>query len=203
MKQWISAWSQANTSFWPLYSLKNRTVSAELPLYTDGERLRFRFYNREIKSGYEIGPISIYFKGEYFPLSFDGKNTIWLPYDREISSDELSVPIQNGDTLEIRIFTSSGQLSGNFQNLHAKLSVKGDYTKGIFVEKNLTRRNAFAEGLNCYLPLPGLAYIDVLSNRAQHGIVAFGDSITQLGQWTIPVCKQLSEETRGKVVLLN
>ena len=65
------------------------------------------------------------------------------------------------------------------------------------------KKPLLAKILGAYNAVPTIERIDIFSERETKSIVAFGDSITALSQWTKPLAKRLEQAYGDEYILLN
>lgn len=96
---------------------------AQLP----GSALRMRFSNRFGKKPFQIGALSVWHKGVPHSVRLNGKPTFAIPIGGDACSDSLTLPVEAGDDLEIRLYYTSKMADCNMTEENAFL-YSGDQT---------------------------------------------------------------------------
>lgn len=178
-KHWVSCWGNATS----ITDRKESTFAKDLTLRYpvrmcfSGDKLRFRFSNL---TGTEPVTLTKVFAAKvsnetYLPvqLTFGGDSSLTLPPGEERTSDEMTLDIIAGETIEISIYL------GDYTQMNAGTLItgplsKGKYSYGDYAESrelpaDLTRNTNWFYFLNT---------IDILTDVKNHALVCYGDSIT-------------------------
>lgn len=203
MGDFIPIWTQAITQS-PLGGRlfgKNKTAAFNIRVPVEACGLRLRFSNLYGKAPYRFGACVLAFGETVCPVTLDGKSSFEIPIGGDVTTDALPLRLPRGTEVQIRLFYTSFITDGNAIEEEATL-LPGDQT----------RTDGFAEGVlqsallrkaGVYNAIPSLSAVEILTDEDVKAIVAFGDSITAMSQWTKPLAERLNERYGGKAVLLN
>ena len=203
METFIPIWKQAITQspFGGKLFGKHKTAAFRLTIPAAGTALRLRFSNRYGKAPYVFGAVVISFGGKDYAVTLGGKARFSVPTGSSIFSDPLTLAVNPGDEAEVRLCYETYVIDGNVIEENACL-LPGDRTKTDCCTGGV--KGAFLlQKAGVYNAIPSLDSIELLTDAPLRTIVAFGDSITAMSQWTKPLAKRLQTETDGQYVLLN
>lgn len=203
METYIPIWKQAITQspFSGKLFGKRKTAAFRLTIPAAGTALRLRFSNRYGKSPYVFGSVVVSLGGKDYAVTLDGKARFSIPTGGSIYSDPLALPVNPGDEAEVRLYYETYVVDGNVIEENASL-LPGDRTHTPCCAGGV-KGAALLQKAGVYNAIPSLDSIELLTNAPLKTIVAFGDSITAMSQWTKPLAKRLQTETDGQYVLLN
>jgi Lysophospholipase L1 and related esterases len=206
--RWITAWSIAQCGIELIApKTQGRTIRIDITENISGSKIRVKTSNRYGKKSVEIGGLCIRLENRTsIPILFDGKKELLLLPGQSRMSDPVDATIQAGETITASIYYPAHQgkpVCGNFDQKTAH-SVKGNFsdTEDFIIQPY---RQPLPKVFGVYIPEPLtiLEGIDVFTEEKAAGIVAFGDSITQMGFWVNPLRVRLYRDYPGKVALLN
>lgn len=215
---WVGAWSLCHTdlSRFPV-RYDNQTFRTAVSLNLTGEAVRIRVSNRYGRETVLIGaaaaaraevngfPAEAPLPVSPVPLHFGGMPWVRLAPGEERLSDPVPLSVTAGSWLvvDLHLPGKGHLLSGNLFPLYHRMSREGMQvgesrfeTKRFFAVRGLSDR---------LLPVvvTTLSGVEVMTSREAMAIVAFGDSITALNQWTGPFSSKLGKEAAGRLTLLN
>ena len=210
---WVGAWSLCHTdlSRFPVH-YDNQTFRTVMQVNLAGDAVRLRVSNRYGRQPVKIGVAAIALADEErlpasnpVPLLFGGVPWTELEPGEEKMSDPATLNIGSGDWLVVDLhLPGKGRLqSGNVFPMYHRVSQEGMQVgerqfqaRRIFLVRGLSER---------ILPVAVtlLSGLDVFSDTGARAVVAFGDSITALNQWTGPFSQRLLQEFPGQWSLLN
>lgn len=201
-KKWAMVWHQAMTrSFLDGKAFGwNKTVAFELAAPVAGERVRVRLSNRFGVEPARIGALNVLVDGRAYPLTMDGRRTFSIPVGETCYSDTATIEVARGSKVELRLYYLNAILDSNMIEEGATI-LRGSHVadKGdLPFQKPL-----LAKVMGAYVAVPAVEAIEVLTTEPALAIVAFGDSITALSQWTKPLARRLAQAYPGEYVLLN
>lgn len=201
MKQFIPIWKQALNTDFLLHAKKMQTYTSRFTVSSPiaGSNIRLRLKNFRSPLPYEIEGIVIKTAEGCYRLTVEGQKTFRLAPQSSRYSDELPLEIREQQRLDIRICFTGKVNDANRIEPEAVL-VRGNC---LYQESFQSKQSSLAKKMNLYAPIPIMDAVEVLSESDPAVIVAFGDSITALSQWTKPLERRLREKYPGKVVLLN
>lgn len=198
---WNPVWHQAITqSFLQGKAFgHDKTVIFTVHSPLAGNKIRFQFANHLGKEAYKIGVMSVSCRNHKVPVTVKGLERFEIPTGGNTYSDEITLDIPAGSDIEVRMYYANDILDCNMIEEQASL-VKGDQ---VYAPGNAMNKPMLAKLLGAYNAIPAIERIDIESEETAKAIVAFGDSITALSQWTKPLAKRLEEAYGGEYVLLN
>ncbi len=210
---WLGVWSIAHTNMTRVpASFDNQTFRTVIRVNPPGKGARIRVSNRYGSKPVQIGGAAISLCGEdgnliskAHPLLFEGMPWRTLAPGEDFTSDPVEMAVPQGTYLSVDIYyPGKGRfLSGNLFPVLHRSSVEGLHAgeaqfpgKMRFLVRRLISRT---------LPIPVgiLAGVELLSPVESRAIVAFGDSITALNQWTSVLENRFLTENPGCLSLLN
>lgn len=178
----------------------NKTVVVTLPAPASGTQLRLRFSNRFGEGAYEIGAVRVFAGGKSSPVTLCGQRSFEIPTGGVTSSDPCALPVQRGETIELRLYYTNAIIDSNMIEECANL-LPGDQTAQRADEP--LRRPLLAKLLGAYNAIPAVEAVELLTEEPVKAIVAFGDSITAMSRWTKPLAARLAAAYPGEYALLN
>ena len=203
METYIPIWKQAITQspFSGKLFGKHKTAAFRLTMPAAGTALRLRFSNRYGESPYVFGSVVVSLGGKDHTVTMGGKARFSVPTGGSFSGDPLTLPVNPGDETEVRLYYETYVVDGNVIEENASL-LPGDRTHTRCCAGGV-KGAALLQKVGVYNAIPSLDSIELLTDAPLKTIVAFGDSITAMSQWTKPLAKRLQTETDGSYVLLN
>lgn len=177
--KWVACWGNATsiTDRKEAVYAKDLTLRYPIRVVFSGSKLRFRFSNL---TGTEDVTITKAFvattkSGEYVPtkITLGGKDELLLPAGKEVSSDEIPLEVQAGQTIEVSMYFAG------FAQMNAGTIVTGPLSKGQYAYGDFADQKDFPDDLsratNCFY---FLNTVDIWTEEKNHALVCFGDSIT-------------------------
>ncbi len=176
--KWVSCWGNATSITDRKEAVYARDITLRYPIRIcfDGDRLRLRFSNLTGTEPVTLTHVCVARQsGDYQPLSvlFAGSRQTVIQPGTEVQSDEVSLDVVAGETVEVSIYL------GEFTQMNAGTLItgplsKGRYSYGDFAEQqelpqDLTRNTNWFYFLNT---------VDILTEEKNHALVCYGDSIT-------------------------
>lgn len=211
--RWVGAWSLCHTNL-ARFAVRfdNQTFRTAIQLNIEGTGVRVRISNRYGNEELQIGAAAVALSNERgvpaaapIPLLFAGMPWTRLEAGEEKISDFAALAVQPGSWLVVDLhLPGKGRLfSGNLFPLYHRVSEEGmQVGEALF----RPRRSFLVRGLSERLlpvPVAVISGVDVLTSTPAQAIVAFGDSITALNQWTGPFAARLHKDFPGQFSLLN
>lgn len=176
--KWVACWGNATsiTDRREAVYAKDITLRYPVRICFSGSKLRFRFSNLTGTEPVTLSKVCIAKVGEnYNPvaITFSQNRSTKIQPGEEITSDEIAIPINSGDTVEISMYLADYTQMNAGTLITGPLS-KGKYSYGDFAEEkelplDLTRNTNWFYFLNT---------IDILTEEKNHALVCYGDSIT-------------------------
>ena len=182
---WNPIWGQAMCP--PLVVLPiraKRTVQLAVTSSQSGDKVRLRFSNIYGKRPYVLGECTVKAGGVRALVTLEGRTRLVIPCGGLTYSDTVPLHVTRGSLVEVSMYFLNRPAEGNA--IEAAYVVKGrNVTHG--EESLLLERSEFQQRNHTYPFIPALDAIEVESPTEPEVIVAFGDSITQQGEWTRPL----------------
>lgn len=199
---WTPLWRQAHTEGLPLglFGGKNNTVVWDVPAYAGGDALRVSFLNHYGKKATKVKAMGIKVGDKVYSVTKDGKTSFKIKAGERLYSDEIKVNVPEGEVLQARICMADRNADTNMTEEFA-LSYKGN--KVMDAELPHKEKNKLMVNNGVYYPVPAVEGIEVLSKKAPKVIAAFGDSITSMSRWTVPLAKRLHDTYGDEYLLVN
>lgn len=184
-ESWTRAWT---SSLWATAvdqrpEVENATLRAEVRVGASGQRLRLRLAN-DYGPNVTIGAATVRIaSGAYVPVTVDGAKNFRIPGGAALVSDPIDLPVKAFDLVTVALHLPGRVvLASVHENSGALVAISppGDFTAQDFTPVLTSRLRPF------------LAGIDVETGRARPVVVAFGDSITDVGSCAndaVPVCR--------------
>lgn len=198
---WNPIWGQAMCP--PLVVLPiraKRTVQLAVTSSQSGDKVRLRFSNIYGKRPYVLGECTVKAGGVRALVTLEGRTRLVIPCGGLTYSDTVPLHVTRGSLVEVSMYFLNRPAEGNA--IEAAYVVKGrNVTHG--EESLLLERSEFQQRNHTYPFIPALDAIEVESPTEPEVIVAFGDSITQQGEWTRPLAAKLLAVYQDGAVLIN
>ena len=176
---WVACWGNATSITDRKESVyaKDLTLRYPIRMCFDGNKIRLRFSNLTGTEDVTLTHVFAALKNkenyEPVPVLFSKKESVTIAPGKEIESDETTINITAGDTIDVSIYL------GDFTQMNAGTLItgplsKGQYSSGDFstsetLPLDLTRNTNWFYFLNT---------IDILTDEKNHALVCYGDSIT-------------------------
>lgn len=199
---WTPLWRQAHTEGLPfgLFSGKNHTIVWNIPAYAGGDALRVSFLNHYGKKATKVAAMAIKVGDTVYPVTKDGKKSFKIKAGERLYSDEINVNVPEGATIQARICMADKNADNNMTEEFG-MSYKGNKVMGDVMPDK--KKNKLLVDNGVYYPVPAVEGIEVLSKKTPKVIAAFGDSITSMSRWTVPLAKRLYDAYGDEYVLVN
>ncbi|WP_294430349.1 SGNH/GDSL hydrolase family protein [uncultured Treponema sp.] len=176
--KWVACWGNATSITDRKEAIYSKDLTLRYPIRVvfSGSKLRFHFSNLTGTEEVKITRAFVTVKNEdYKPvkITLNGNTELSIPAGMEITSDEISFPVEAGQTIEVSMYFE-GFTQMNAGTLVTGPLSKGQYAYGDFAEKkdfpnDLSRSTNWFYFLNT---------VDVFTEEKNHALVCFGDSIT-------------------------
>lgn len=181
--KWVACWGNATsiTDRKECVYAKDITLRYPIRMCFSGNKLRFRFSNLTGTENVVISKASVATppivelggQKHFVPITFSGRRDAEIIPGTEITSDEISLPVYAGDTIEVSMYFADCTQMNAGTLITGPLS-RGKYSYGNFCESDelpldLTRNTNWFYFLNT---------IDILTEEKNHALVCYGDSIT-------------------------
>ena len=170
-RKWVACWGNgiSITEQKEAMYAKDITLRYPIKMCFSGDALRLHFNNY---TGTEAVTLSKVFVGEN-QVFFGGKRECVMEPGKSIESDEISISVNAGDTLDIDIYL------GEFTQMNAGVLItgplsKGSYSYGDFAGKKVLDADKTRNTNWFYF----LDTIDIHTEEQNHAIICYGDSIT-------------------------
>lgn len=192
--KWVSAYgaSQCGNRMYRM-NVAERTFRTFVKLPFGGEKVRLilsSMYGTKLF----VGAMTITSAGQTKAVTLQGENAFTIRKNQRILSDELDLPVNDKEEVEIRTYFSKGVcMTGLWQR--TTYSKTGNYTSGSFEESDediwLSKKRPFDIGI----AFPLVSGIDVYTPYEDAKAVAvFGASNEFIGRWVNPLREKLEKE---------
>ena len=176
--KWVSCWGNATsiTDRKVCVYAKDITLRYPVRMCFDGSKLRFRFSNLTGTEPVTLTKVCVALTGADYnavPITFGNEAHVTMAPGTEVVSDELTMSVKAGDTIEVSIYL------GDYTQMNAGTLITGPlskarYSYGDFCTQaqlpiELTRNTNWFYFLNT---------IDILTEEDNFALICYGDSIT-------------------------
>lgn len=176
--KWVSCWGNATsiTDRKECVYMKDLTLRYPIRMCFSGSHLRLRFSNLTGTEPVSLTRVFVAHSAPVFesrPLLFAGQPFAQILPGEELTSDELAMDVEAGETLFVSIYL------GEYTQMNAGTLItgplsKGQYAYGDFAEKEVLPAD-FTRNTNWFY---FLNTVDILTAEENHALVCYGDSIT-------------------------
>ena len=206
MKKWVGTFSISPINLMLTnLQFKNETIWIKLKVSIGGSLLRIKFSNLFGSLPLNIEEVYIYKIGEqssknYQKILFNGEEGISISENKEIFSDIIDFEIEPSEDIWIGIYIKEfTELStGNFSDSMHYFTEKNNLLKNFYA---LDKKDKINEYQNSIVPF--ITNIDILTSSDHKALVAFGDSITAINNWTVYLTEKLQQNKIGNISVLR
>lgn len=169
--KWVACWGNgiSITEQKEAMYAKDITLRYPIKMCFSGDALRLHFNNY---TGTEAVTLSKIFVGKN-QVFFGGKRECVMEPGKSIVSDEISISVNAGDTLEVDIYL------GGYTQMNAGVLITGPLSKGLYSYGDFAGKNVLdsdkTRNTNWFYFLDT---IDIHTEEQNHAIICYGDSIT-------------------------
>lgn len=218
MKQWISAWGYQAMDYarFPMQA-ENKTLCVQFLNNVRGSALRILFSNRHGDIPLVLEHVQLLrMKGQTqwqdavrMDVLLDGKARIEIPAKTELFSDEVELPVIEGQYLAVCMYIKEEQQiytgCSCFPQEYNRVFVQdGNCMDADFDQvKNQVMKTGLLEIEPEHQCFFGAVRMDIQTEEEVKTITCFGDSITHRSLWTGPLAIRLYERYPGQVTLIN
>ena len=172
---WVSIWGNAASISDNKPERYTKDMTLRYPIYVpfSGESIRLTFDNFNVTEDVKISRVTVLYKGEFYPVLYNGEREMMIPAEGKIVTDALDIHVDADETLEVSFYF------GDYAQMRASVVVTGPLSQGYYTNGDQTE-NA---NLNSATTRPTsqvyfLTNVSVLTEQENRAIVCFGDSIT-------------------------
>ena len=172
---WVSIWGNAASISDNKPERYTKDMTLRYPIYVpfSGESIRLTFDNFNGTEDVKISRVTVLYKGEFYPVLYNGEREMMIPAEGKIVTDALDIHVDADETLEVSFYF------GDYAQMRASVVVTGPLSQGYYTNGDQTE-NA---NLNSATTRPTsqvyfLTKVSVLTEQENRAIVCFGDSIT-------------------------
>ena len=191
---WIGAWNNSVTNFTSFKGylginndFQNQTIRNEVTSSFDGKTVRIKLSNEFGLEDLEIGSATIFVKGnkKVGQLKFNKNKFITIPKGEFVWSDPINFKIKSLDKVNISLYIKNKvtAVTGSFSSGNSVSSIEGDFT----LDQNFNKANKPGGYSSVTLFFTSM---EILGDKKDGTILAFGDSITTLS-WPDHLAKEL------------
>ncbi len=183
---------------------KNETIWTKVKMSIGGSLLRIKFSNLFGTLPLNIKEACIYRVGKkssenFQKILFSGKKDISIPENKEVFSDIIDFEIMSLEELWIGIYIEefTELTTGNFSDSMYYFSEKNNLLENF----NFLDEIKIQEYQNLIVPF--VTNIDILADSEHKAVVAFGDSLTAINNWTIYLMNKLRQNGINNISVLR
>ena len=172
---WVSIWGNAASISDNKPERYTKDMTLRYPIYVpfSGESIRLTFDNFNVTEDVKISRVTVLYKGEFYPVLYNGEREMMIPAEGKIVTDALDIHVDADETLEVSFYF------GDYAQMRASVVVTGPLSQGYYTNGDQTE-NA---NLNSATTRPTsqvyfLTNVSVLTEQENRALVCFGDSIT-------------------------
>jgi len=176
--KWVACWGNATSITDRREAVYSKDVTFRYPITIcfNGSKLRFHFSNLTGTEPITITKAYVAKRDEDFisvPITLDSNAAITIEPGKEVTSDEIPFEVTAGDKIAVSIYL------GNYTQMNAGTLVTGPLSKGQYSYGDFaTTKNLPADKTRNTHWFYFMNTIDVLTEKKNHAIVCYGDSIT-------------------------
>lgn len=197
---WVSAHAAAQFESYEGFvpDIGGRTVRGCVPISISGKRVRLVFAERLSSNPVTYGHIAVGLNGVNHSVTFGGSRQVMIPAGEEVVSDPVELPVKAGDVLTLWMYHSGEECSTSATRLDSCHSAVGDMCGRDFEPESFDSQDG-----SIGEPMCSYSRTEVeTDDPAACAIAAFGDSITAMDLWTVPLGKMF-REARPQTSLVN
>jgi Lysophospholipase L1 and related esterases len=204
---WVTGWGMAHCRVSRIApKTAEKTVRTTVTGNVNGSKVRIRLSNTMGLQPLRVDSVYVRIGNrEALRILFSEKPEITIDTGEEAISDPVDTRVMAGEEITVSMYYPGSVIpvSGNLTAV-AIHSIKGNYSKdkSFETEKYKTLMSTFAP-TEITEPMTTLAGVDIFTEERACVVAAFGDSITQMGNWVNPLKSHLYKEYPGNSALLN
>ena len=183
---------------------KNETIWTKVKMSIGGSLLRIKFSNLFGTLPLNIKEACIYRVGKkssenFQKILFSGKKDISIPENKEVFSDIIDFEIMPLEELWIGIYIEefTELTTGNFSDSMYYFSEKNNLLENFHFLDEIKK----TEYQNLIIPF--ITNIDILTTSEHKAVIAFGDSLTAINNWTIYLMNKLRKNGIDNISVLR
>ena len=174
-KHWVSIWGNAasiSDNKAERYT-KNMTLRYPIHIPFSGESVRLTFDNFCGTEDVTISKVTVLYKGEFYPVLYNGERKMTIPKEEKIVTDALDIQVDANETLEVNFYFE------DFAQMRASVVTTGPLSKGYYSDGDQTETIILNTAkTRVTQQVYFLTNVSVLTEKENRAIVCFGDSIT-------------------------
>jgi lysophospholipase L1-like esterase len=189
-KSWTAVWGNAVSISENQPESYGKNLTLRYPIYCPfgGEKARVTFDNYCGTDDVILSRATVFAHGKCYPASFEEREMVKIPAGKRVTSDELVIPVNAGDTLLVSFYFA------DFTQLRSSVVTLGPLSEGLYAVGDQTLQEeipiAISRKINTVYFLSNVSLYTDSGNRA---IVCYGDSITAQA-WPDDLTIRLREE---------
>lgn len=206
MKKWVGTFSVSPVNLvMTNLQFKNETIWVRLKVSIGGSLLRIKFSNLFGSLPLNIKEAYIYKLNEqsyenYQKILFNGEEEVNISEKKEVFSDIIDFEVEPMEEVWIGIYIKEfTELStGNFSDSMYYFTEKNNLLKNFYI---LDKKDKINEYQNFIVPF--ITNIDILTSSDYKAVVAFGDSITAINNWTVYLTEKFQQNKITNISVLR
>ena len=173
--RWVSVWGNAVSvaENRPERYAKNITIRYPIHVPFGGEGVRLTFDNYCGTESVTLSKVTVFYGGRFYRITWGGRREMTIGAGDRIVTDPLKLKINPGEILQVSFYLGDFTLMRSVVYAQGPLSeglyANGDHTENAHIHRDISRTTHLF-----YF----LSNVSVLTERENHAIVCYGDSIT-------------------------
>lgn len=196
---WVSVWGNAVSVAENRPERYARDITIRYPIHIpfSGRAIRLTFDNYCGTEPVTLDRTTVFYGGNFFPLTFAGAEAVTIPAGERVVTDPLDMALNEGEIIQVsfylRDFTLMRSVVFTCGPLSEGLYANGDQTENAQIDIITSRRTHL-----CYF----LSNVSVLTDAENRAVVCYGDSITAQ-DWPDYLALRCFREGYGKTAVIR
>ena len=174
-KKWVSAWGNAVSiaENRPERYAKDITIRYPVMIPFSGEKIRLTFDNYCGTEDVVLSRVTLRVKGKFYDVKYNGMDSMTIPAENRIVTDELDVEIEKGEAVDVSFYLK------DFTLMRSVVFTCGPLSVGIYANGDETYTDNFdIETSRPTHLVYFLSNVSVYTEKKNRALVCYGDSIT-------------------------
>lgn len=174
-QRWVGVWGNAVSvaENRPERYAKNITIRYPIHIPFPGNGVRLTFDNYCGTEAITLNKVTVFYGGEFYPVTYEGERTITISAGERIVTDPLYVELNAFELMQVSFYLADFTLMRSVVYTSGPLSeglyANGDETENPHIDIMTSRRTHL-----CYF----LSNVSILTDQGNRAVVCYGDSIT-------------------------
>ncbi len=198
-QRWVSVWGNAVSvaENRPERYAKDITIRYPIHIPFGGSAIRLTFDNYCGTEAITLDKTTIFYGGQFHPVSFSGNPGVTIPAGENVVSDPLNMVLNEGEIVQVSFYLKDFTLMRSVVYTCGPLSegmyANGDETQNAKIDILTSRKTHL-----CYF----LSNVSVLTGEENQAIVCYGDSITAQ-DWPDELALRCFQEGYSKTAVIR